>query len=240
MIQKDLVQGYPRRMTWEAARARTRRTTLTACLLFLPFFASAHPADISHLRVKVERQRLEFRFTLNLFVLGRLVTLDPNDDRQMDATELAATRPALEKAVQELLLLRVNDQPASLGKIQKFEPLWPPVASVDPRELDRSVDVVFTLTTSEVIANVWMEFTGFPKLGDQATLETTFEQGDLRLQVPFSQSEPDYLYDTGFAVEGIFQPITNSPAPGISWTAVAAGSLGMIALWFWRRQLARR
>ena len=71
-------------------------------------------------------------------------------------------------------------------------------------ETDLSVDITFLLPWTEVIGNVWLEFTGFPELGELATLQATFEQGELRMQVPFSPFEPDYLYDTGYAVEGIF------------------------------------
>jgi len=173
----------------------------------------SHPADITPLQIKVERQELQFRFTLNLFTLGRLIPLDENQDLMLAKSELKAAQPALAKFLQEHVLLRINDQKAKLGGIARFEPLWPKTDQVDLRELDRSVDVVFTLPWPEVIANFWLEFTCFPTMGEQASIQATYEQGELRMQVPFSQSQPDYQYDTGFAVEDLFQdPEPKPPA----------------------------
>jgi len=202
----------------------------TGCL---PLMISAHPADITPLRIKVAKQHLEFHFTLTLLTLGRIVALDANDDQRLDAEELEACQRPLTKFLQGRVLLRLNDKTAKLGGIAKFDPLWPKTDSVDLREVDRAVDVVFILPWPEVIANVWMEFTGFPQLGELATIQATYEQDDLLMQVPFSPAEPDYRYDTGFAVEEIFQePVadkhTPSSHPWVVYTMAVVFVLGAL------------
>ena len=52
-----------------------------SCLLLVTSSSGAHPSDISYLRLKVERQRVEMRFTFNLVMLTRFVgSLDTNAD----------------------------------------------------------------------------------------------------------------------------------------------------------------
>ncbi|GAA5147155.1 hypothetical protein GCM10023213_41380 [Prosthecobacter algae] len=188
----------------------------------LPLTSQAHPADVTPLRVKVEKQELEFRFTLNLFTLGKMVSLDLDGDHRLAPSELEAAKPEIARFLQEHFMLRLNEKSAKLGGIAEFEPLWPSVNSVDLREVERAVDVTFVLPWPEVIANVWMEFTGLSQWGELATIQATYEQGDLRMQVPFSQTEPDYLYDTGFVAEEFFQVPPAKPTPATPMWAVYA------------------
>lgn len=182
-----------------------------ALLLTLPLLAAAHPADVTPLRVEVERQALEFRFTVSLYTLGRLVPLLAGEDRRLDLTELEAARSALEKFLQEQVVLSINEHQARLGDLVHLEPLWPGAGAVDASQMDRSVDATFRLRWPEVIGSVKMKFTGFAQLGELATLQATYEQGDLRMQVPFSRNQPEYLYDTGFQVEHLFVPAPPKP-----------------------------
>ncbi|TDU70791.1 hypothetical protein EI77_02840 [Prosthecobacter fusiformis] len=185
---------------------------LLACILPLP--ASAHPADVTPLRILVERQQLELRFTFSLFTLARMMPLDKDQDHFLAPAELNAVKPALTQFLQKHVLIRINDHPTGLGTIARWEPLWPGSEPVDLRTADRSVDVFFTLPSAEVIANAWMEFTFFPQLGELASVQASYEQGTLVMQVPFTPHQPDYSYDTGFAVEDLFQkPAPASPPP---------------------------
>ncbi|MEN3943553.1 hypothetical protein WJU23_19805 [Prosthecobacter sp. SYSU 5D2] len=178
---------------------------LVVLLIFsLPCWLAAHPADVTPLRVKVERQELEFRFTISLYTLAKMLQQDFQTGQRPGAAELEALRPALEGFLRKHVLLRINNQPVRLGESTKIEPLWPLGTGLQTNDTYLSVDITFVLAWPEVIGNVWLEFTGFPELGELATLQTTYEQGELRMQVPFSPFEPDYLYDTGFAVEGVF------------------------------------
>ncbi len=56
------------------------------------------------------------------------------------------------------------------------------------------------------------------------------------MQVPFSAAEPDYLYDTGYAVESIF---TEPPGNDQTWqlTFSLIGSILVpLAVWLWLKE----
>lgn len=200
----------------------TMKWLLPLLAFCLPLTSQAHPADVTPLLVQVEKQKLEFRFTLNLFTLGKMVSLDLDGDHRLAPSELEAAKPEIARFLREHFMLRLNEKPAKLGGIANFALLWPPNESVDLREVERAVDVTFVLPRPEVIANVWMEFTGLSQWGELATIQATYEQGDLRMQVPFSQTEPDYFYDTGFVAEEFFQVPAAKPTPATPMWAVYA------------------
>jgi len=185
----------------------------------------AHHSDISYLQVKLERQRVEMRFTFNVLTLTRFVPgIDTNQDKQIDKAELDAAKSGVLSYLNEHIDVEVNGQEATLGEMQPFECVWPTVdARQSVAEVDysvRYVDVTFTQPVKPLLADVWLSFEIWQQTGPLGSIEATFEQGDLRTQVPFTMSEPDYLYDTGFAVEEIFQeekkkspPTKNNPYP---------------------------
>jgi hypothetical protein len=87
-----------------------------------------------------------------------------------------------------------------------------------------------------VLADVWLGFDIWQQTGPLGTIEATFEQDDLRTQVPFSMSEPDYLYDTGYAVEDVFQePAKITEPSGSKWWKLV-WLLPVIALIYWVRR----
>ncbi len=180
--------------------------------------ARAHPSDISYLRVKVERQRVEMRFTFNLLSLTRFVPgLDANQDRRIDKAELEAAAKPLNDYFNQHIEVNINEKKATLGQAGPFECVWPETdGSSSVAELDypvRFVDITFTQAVKTVLADVWLGFDIWQQTGPLGSIEATFEQDDLRMQVPFSQGEPDYLYDTGYAVEEVFQEPTKLAGP---------------------------
>ena len=185
--------------------------------------ARAHPSDISYLRVKVERQRVEMRFTFNLLSLTRFVPgLDANQDRRIDKAELEAAASALNDYFNQHIEVNINEKKATLGQAGPFECVWPVVeGSSSVSEADypvRYVDITFSQAVKPVLADVWLGFDIWQQTGPLGTIEATFEQDDLRMQVPFSMSEPDYLYDTGYAVEDVFQePATLAYQSQFNW-----------------------
>lgn len=94
-------------------------------LLGWSVFASAHPTDVSYLRVKVEREHLEMRFTFNLAMLSRFAVLDRDGDQQLAITELTTAQPEVLLYLQEKVRAKINGQPATLGSEMVLEPLWP-------------------------------------------------------------------------------------------------------------------
>ncbi len=181
---------------------------LYSAFVILP--ADAHPSDISYLRVKLERQRVEMRFTFNLLTLTRFVPgIDANQDKQIDKAELQAARDAVLGYLHDHVQVEVNGTESTLGDIQTMECVWPTVEGKQfAAEMDypvRYVDIFFTQPVKPLLADVWLSFEIWPQTGPLGSIEATFEQDDIRMQVPFTMNEPDYLYDTGYAVEEVFK-----------------------------------
>jgi len=204
----------------------------------------AHPSDISYLKATLEKHRLELRFTFNLLSISRFCVVDANQDRRIDKAELTAAAPALSAYFEKHVEININEVKAMLGSLSPLECVWPVVDGSDSvAEQDyplRYVDITFTQALKPVLADVWLGFDIWQQTGPLGTVEATFEQGDLRMQVPFSMSEPDYLYDTGFAVEDIFkeQPVQKKNS---AWTlCVAAFSALSLATLLLRHHRAKR
>ncbi|MDZ4289045.1 MAG: hypothetical protein U0984_13845, partial [Prosthecobacter sp.] len=207
--------------------------------------AFAHPADISYLRVKVERQRLEMRFTFNLLTLTRFVAVDGNDDKRIDKAELDAAEPALRRYLAEHIRVRINDQVATLGTPSPLVCLWPspdtPPQAVEADYGQRHVDFVFAQEVKPFLEDVWLGFEIWQQTGPLGTVEATYEQEQMRTQVPFSQGEPDYLHDTGFTAEVApppIDPFAKPAEPKRLPLGLAIGIAGILAvgLELWRRK----
>jgi hypothetical protein len=211
--------------------------------------AQAHPSDISYLRVKVQRQKVELRFTFNLLSLTRFASMDANQDRRIEKAELDAAALVLNEYFNKHIELHLNEKQTALGRAQPFECVWPVTdGSSAVSEVDypvRYVDITFTHEVKPVLADLWLGFDLWQQTGPLGSIEATYEQDDLMTHVPFSQGEPDYLYDTGYAVEDLFQePVkeaitSNDPALSLSNWVVTLISL-LLAVGFLCVMLLRK
>ena len=200
--------------------------------------AQAHPSDISYLRVKVARQTVELRFTFNLLSLTRFANMDANQDRRIEKAELDAAAKVLNDYFNKHIELSINETKTALGEAAPFECVWPETdGSSAVSEVDypvRYVDITFIHEVKPVLADLWLSFDLWQQTGPLGSIEATYEQEDLMTQVPFSQGEPDYLYDTGYAVEDVFQePVkeavtSNGRAPNLPTWAVALIGLFLV------------
>ncbi|MFM2179502.1 MAG: hypothetical protein RL015_3600 [Verrucomicrobiota bacterium] len=192
--------------------------------------ASAHPTDVSYLRVKVERQAVELRFTFNLAMLARFAVLDRDGNEALGDAEWTAAEPELRRYLQQKVLMKINDQPAMLGSEMILEPLWPGAKQgIDVATRDfpmRHVDMIFRQKVPPPLASLELDFSIWPETGPLSTVEATYEQDDHLMQVPFSAAEPDYLYDTGYAVESVF---TEAPRNDQTWR-LAGSLIGLVLL----------
>jgi hypothetical protein len=216
--------------------------------------ARAHPSDISYLKVKIQRQQVEMRFTFNLLTLTRFAPgMDSNGDHQIDKAELEAASPALQRYLDAHIQVNVNEKSATLGTAKPFECVWP---SEDGKhtatEADypvRYVDIVFTQEAKPVLADLWLDFDLWQQTGPLGSIEATYEQDDLITQVPFTMDQPDYLYDTGYTVEGVtmtpLQPSapshTAAQTPTLSWMEIGLGLglVGALVSWLLAPRLKR-
>ncbi len=199
-----------------------RRPQRSALLLWILLFMSilcsvrsfAHPADIQYLRIQLSHDHAKLRFTFNLLTLSRFIPeLDGNRDGQLQDCEWEAAKPKLLHYLGLHVHLSLNEKPTLLPTSVEFQRLWPDaesaVAAADFPA--RHVDVSFQCEANPVLDSLGLHFSFWKEAGPQATLEATFEQENLRTKVPFSMTEPDYLYHTGYSVDGLFQEPSMKP-----------------------------
>ena len=165
----------------------------------------AHPDDVVHLRVGIERRALDLRFTLNLPCLSRLAAVDGDGDGRVTPAELEAARPTLSRALQRQVRLEIDDRQAELGAITQIDTLWPRGSQAPADDPGRRIDLHFRVPHPSDIASVTLGFDLFESLGPLASVEAVYEQDDVRLHVPFSVNARRYRHVTGFAAEAYFQ-----------------------------------
>ena len=163
---------------------------------------SAHPADVSQLRVRVEHERVEFRFSLNIAAIARLVTIDSNQDNKVTFAEIEAAVPAVRDFFVQSVLVSINDTEVNVGDFTGHECVWPNAKNTELTPQDagqRFVDFTFSKPWPKGVEDVWLGFKVFERLGDLHTIQCIFQQpGEHDTPVDFSSNEPDYLYDTGW------------------------------------------
>lgn len=208
---------------------------------------SAHPADVSQLRVKVEPQRLEFRLTLNLFCLRRMIEMDGNKDGRIARPEIERAESAVRRFLLHNVLVTINDTDTDLGTPRPIECLWPNSDTTEVSEPDfpqRFVDFVFVRPWQSVIEDVWIGFNTFDRLGEQHTVQAIYQQDGAFHEVGFSLFEPEYLYDTGYSSQSLTpaatersggKAIVRSRTVPLQWSAaigiaaIAAGTVIRLA-----------
>lgn len=195
---------------------RRPREWVAAAFVILHFaFAissSAHPADNSQARFKVEPQRVEFRLTFNLYTLQQFHLLDTNEDGKITRQELDVAETALRDYLREHVLVTINEEDADLGTPSRMERMWPEQsAGGDVMAADygqRFVDFSFVKTTEQTIEKLWIGFNIFKETGELHMVQAAFEQDGKPEEVSFSRNEPEYLWETDF--EEIEKPVAET------------------------------
>jgi hydrogenase/urease accessory protein HupE len=161
----------------------------------------AHNPDTSYAQVKFTDSRLSLRLTYDLFTLEKITRIDADGDGKITRDELRRATPAIEKFLRAHVQLEVNGAKAELGVLG--EPGWPSgqgnaIAESDWHGADGLIHFFFTKEVIETPQTVALAFDFFDELGPQHTVLGTFEYQGQPLEVSFTQTEPDYLFDTGF------------------------------------------
>ena len=195
----------------------------------------AHPADISHLRVRIERERVEFRFSFNIATFERVVLVDANQDNKITFAEIEAAMPFVRSFLLKSVLVTINDADADIGGFQGYECIWPNARKGDfsPAEAgQRFVDFTFLKPWPSGVTEVWLGFEVFEQLGDLHTIQCIYQQPEEHdTPVEFSLNESEFLYDTGWTTVVAETPVT--PVRRLSswtWGITVAGVLACIAL----------
>lgn len=201
---------------------------------------SAHPADNSQARFKIEPRRVETRLTINLYTLQQFRKLDVNDDGSISKKELDDAEKSLREYLLKHILVTINGDDTDLGEARHMERMWPEQSlGTDVLAADygqRFVDFVFVRDWKATIESVWIGYDIFKETGDLHAIQAVFEQDGVPTEVSFSKSEPEYEWATDFADAPASKPSAAQPAPEASASKSGGGAhpvaiaLGVVAL----------
>lgn len=173
-----------------------------AVLFSLTGSAWSHPADVSHLQVKVEPHHVELRLTMNLLTLSSITVIDANRDLRITASEVANAAPRVADFLRKKVHITINGEASTLGDLDKYEAVWPDARTnpVSDREASqRFVDFYFQSRCPRIVRNIWLGFDCYDQWGDLHTIKAIYQQSEHQeLPVEFSAREPDFLYETGW------------------------------------------
>jgi hypothetical protein len=178
--------------------------------------ADAHQPDTSYARFKVTRDSFTAKFSYDLSTLQRIVPkLDANGDYQVTAAELQAQVPAVFAFLQKHVRLEINGAATDFGEPQPVA--FPPatngsgsdsgnsdsgnrgsIAEPDYHSAGSLVHFTFLKRLARPPADFWVQFELFEALGERHTVLGVIEHEGEEHEVLFRQTQPDYLYDTGY------------------------------------------
>lgn len=216
---------------------------LSLCVLLMQMagLAVAHPSDISQMRVRLCREIVEVRLSLNLLTLSRIAVVDADHNQRITPQEIAQAAPTIAAWLKKKVLISVNETETDLGDFKSHENVWPNSATqevTDQEASQRYVDFNFTRPWPAGVLEVWMGFQIFGQVGDQHVIQAIYQQeGQPDLPVEFSQQEPEYLYDTGWTAGAeTVKPVPANKSlwrPGIIWASVMSGLAVLGLVWVW-------
>lgn len=209
-----------------------------AVCIFLLLAATApafgHLPDTSYARFKVGPERFEAKFSYDLAALERIAPgLDANGDRQVTDAELQAQAPAVSAFLREHVRLEIDGAKADWGQPQPvvFPPgNGPAIAESQYHNAGSLVNFVFVHRLAQPMADFWVQFDLFAILGQRHTVLGAIEQGGKEQEVLFRDTEPDYLYDTGYLPsaerKGLASAEATAPSPAAEEGAKRPRSTG--------------
>jgi len=184
----------------------TRRRHLFQLFAWLAFVAGhanafAHNPDTSYAQVKFTDRQVAVRLTYDLFTLEKITKIDSDGDGKITRDELRHATPAIEKYLREHVQFELNGAKTDLGTLG--EPGWPSgqgdaIDETDWNSTDGLIHFPFTKDVVETPQTLTLSFEFFDDFGSQHTVLGTFEENGQPLEVTFTQTEPDYLFDTGY------------------------------------------
>ncbi len=186
---------------------------------------------------------MDFRFTLNIASIARVVAIDANQDNKITYPEIEAAAPLITQFLKAGTLVSINDDETDVGEARGWACFWPNPTTSEITPADAGghfVDFNFQRSWPKGVVDVWLGFQVFERLGELHTIQCVFQQeGEHDTPVEFSIQEPDYLFDTGWEPGAVPAPAA-TPAPKkpwrLAWRASAAAAMALtLGIWLWRR-----
>ena len=169
-------------------------------LLAGPATLQAHNQDTSYVRVQLSDRQVIIRLTYDLYTLQMITNLDEPGAGLITHAELQAATPILQQYLRDHVHLELNGTPTDFGTAAA--PDWPApgdtVAQDDWHTVDGLINFTFTNNVIEPPVSAALTFDIFDQLGPAHQVLGTFEYAGQPLAVTFTQSEPDYLFETGY------------------------------------------
>ncbi len=195
------------------SRARGVRLLLLALLLAAPA-ARAHNPDTSYVRINIGEERLELRFTLDVFTLQQIAALDADRDERLTPAELERAAPALVRFLRGHVRLELDGREAPLG--EAASPAWPRdggdmLPARDWHSAAALIAFAFHQPLPRQPREVAIFFDVFDTFGSRHTVLGAFEVAGRREEVVFTQPEPDYLFDTAYTEPGAAEAAPRPP-----------------------------
>ena len=174
-----------------------RAGLIFALWLTLQFSASAHNPDTSYTRIRVSRDQIEFKFTLDLVTVSKIVDLDDNRDHRITKEELNRHAPAIYDFLRERIKLRIGKKPGDFGEPEPAQFSENIEAATEKDYHQTLVHFVFRKDVALPPDEFTLIYEIFATLGDRHTNLALIEESAAHSEeIIFTKFEPDYTYFT--------------------------------------------
>jgi hypothetical protein len=187
---------------------------LVCVFMLVTRHAFAHNPDTSYARVAIADNQIEVRLTLDLFTLQKIRPVDADGDQLVTRAELDAAAPEVVKFLRDFVRLEIDGQLVNIGE---SSPASMPsgtgdsIAAADWHTANGLVTFTFHHLLTKPAHDVALLFDFFDTVGTRHTVLGAFEYRGRTEEVTFTETEPDYLFDTAYAAgENALPPSSNS------------------------------
>jgi len=187
---------------------------LVCVFMLVTRHAFAHNPDTSYARVAIADNQIEVRLTLDLFTLQKIRPVDADGDQLVTRAELDAGAPEVVKFLRDFVRLEIDGQLVNIGE---SSPASMPsgtgdsIAAADWHTANGLVTFTFHHLLRKPAHDVALLFDFFDTVGTRHTVLGAFEYRGRTEEVTFTETEPDYLFDTAYAAgENALPPSSNS------------------------------
>jgi hypothetical protein len=191
---------------------------LVCVFMLVTRHAFAHNPDTSYARVAIADNQIEVRLTLDLFTLQKIRPVDADGDQLVTRAELDAAAPEVVKFLRDFVRLEIDGQLVNIGE---SSPASMPsgtgdsIAAADWHTANGLVTFTFHHLLRKPAHDVALLFDFFDTVGARHTVLGALEYRGRTEEVTFTETEPDYLFDTAYAAGKNALPPSSNSQPSI-------------------------